>query len=138
MAINASVCGMKLEPTASGVSQLSAPGAPRKLGDRVAQRREIAALEPVGHDDDRGAAGVAAKARHGQKRLQRIADPRAAIPIAHQMGGGGQRLLAALEPQRARHPRQARAKSENLDAGRRLHQRMREPEIVLGARFHRA
>ena len=40
----------ELAPTASGVSQLSAPGAPRKLGDRVAQRAEIAALEPVGHD----------------------------------------------------------------------------------------
>ncbi len=115
-----------------------APSPLRELGDRVAQGREIATLQPVGQDDDRGAARVAAEARHGEKGLQRVTDAGAAVPIAHQMRGGCERLLAALEPQRARQARQPRAKGEDFDIRRRLYQRMREPEIVLRARFHRA
>ena len=114
-----------------------APGAPREPGDRVAQGQEIAALQPVGQDDDHGAPCIATEAWHSEKRLQRVADTGAAVPIAHQISCGCERLLAALEPQRARHPRQARAKGEDFDIRRGLDQCMRKAEIVLGARFHR-
>ena len=73
-----------------------APGAPRQSCDRVAQGGRVAALQPVGDDHDRGAARIAAEPRHGEERLQRIADAGAAVPVADEMRGGGQRLLAAL------------------------------------------
>ena len=64
-----------------------APGAPREFGDRVAQRREIAALQPVGQDDDRRRRGrsrrsvarperPAARRRCGCRRPNRSPDAR--------------------------------------------------------------
>ena len=113
------------------------PGAARQFCNRVAQGGGIAALQAVGDDDDRGAACVAAEPRHGQKRLQRVADAGAAVPVADEMGGGVQRLLATLDPQRAGHAREARAEGEDLDIARRLRKRMRKRHVLLGARFHR-
>src|SRR4051794_20362834 len=49
-----------------------------------------------------------------------------------------QRLLAALDPQRPRHPRQPGAEGEYFNVRRRLHQRMGETQIVLRTGLHRA
>ena len=93
-----------------------APGAPRKLGDGVAHRQRIAALETVGDDQHESATGIAGEARHGEKGLQSVADPRAAVPVAHQLRGGGERLFAALQMHRARHAGKAGAEGEDFDA----------------------
>ncbi len=50
----------------------------------------------------------------------------------------GERLLAALEPHRARHPREAGPEREHLDPLACLGQCVGEAQIVLGAGFHRA
>ncbi len=92
-----------------------APGAARQFCDRVAQGGGIAALQSVGDDDDGGAARVAAEPRHRQERLQRVADAGAAVPVADEMRGRIQRLLAALQPQRAGDSGEPRAEGEDLD-----------------------
>ena len=88
--------GLRLKAGTGGERRqpAQAPGAPRQFCDGIAQRRRIAALQPVGDDDDGGATRIAAEPGHGEERLQRIADPGAAVPIADQMGGGRERLLA--------------------------------------------
>jgi len=114
MAISASVCGTKPEPTAKRRQPAQAPGPPRQFRDRVAQVRQIAALQPVGQDDDRGAAGVAAERGTARKAAARRRCG-CRRPNRSPERGGRERLLAALEPQRARQARQARAKGEDFD-----------------------
>ena len=115
IAINASVCGLKFLPTASGVSQLRRQARRESLATASLIAERIAALEPVGHDQHGGAARIATEARNGEKRLQRVADAGAAVPVADQLRSGGQRLFAPLETQRPGHPRQPRAEGEDLD-----------------------
>ena len=68
---------------------------------------------------------------------QRVADARAPVPVADDLSRARERLLAALEPHRARDAGQAGAEGERLDPRGRLAQRVSETEIVLGAGLHR-
>ncbi len=114
------------------------PGAPRQARDGVGERERVAALETVGDDEHRGAARIAGEARHGEEGLQRVADAGAAVPVADNMRGARERLLAPFQMHRPRHPRQPRAEGEDLDARTRLRERMGEAEVLLRARLHRA
>ena len=85
-----------------------------------------------------GAARIGRKARHGEERLQRVADARAAVPIADDLRRARERLLAPLEPHR-RVTRVSRVPKVNVSTrGAAWRQRMSETEIVVGARLHRA
>src|SRR5204863_5974214 len=64
-------------------------------------------------------------------------DAGAAVPIADQMGGRRQRLLAALETQCAGDAGEPGSEGEYLDVRDGVHQRVRELRIVVGASLHR-
>ena len=89
--------GLRLESGAGGQWRQPAqpPGALRQICYGVLQSGRVAALEAVGEDDDGRAAGIAAEPRHGQERLQGVADAGAAVPVADQMRGGGKRPISA-------------------------------------------
>ena len=105
------------------------PGSSREFCNGVAQRGNVAALKTIGNDDDSRAARIAAKARHGEKCLQRIADPGPAIPVADQMRRRVQRLLAPLEPKRPGDAGKARAEGEHFGMADRLPQCMRSGAV---------
>ena len=109
--------GLRLKAGTGGERRqpAQAPGAPRQFGDRITQRRRIAALKTIGDNDDSGAARVAAESRYREERLQRIADAGAAVPVADQMRRRRQRLLAAFETQRAADAGEPCAEGEDLD-----------------------
>src|SRR4051812_59905 len=113
--------GLRLKAGTGGERRqpAQAPGAPRQFCDGVTQRRGITALEAIGENDDRGSAGVAAESGYREKSLQRIADAGATVPVADQMGGGRQRLLATLETQRTGDAGETGAEREDLDIGSR-------------------
>jgi hypothetical protein len=68
---------------------------------RIGHGGVIAALQAVGHHDAQRAACCAGKTGHGEKRLQRIAKARAAVPVGHQRRRQSERLIRAAAAQRA-------------------------------------
>ena len=106
------------------------------MPDRADHLRRIAALEPVGQHQHQRAAGIAGEARHCEEGGQRIADPRAAVPVGDEVRRDGKRLFAILQPQRTGQPRQPRAEREHLDAGCCVDQRMGKAQMRVGARLH--
>ena len=138
IATSASVRGRKSRSDGERGQPAQPPGAAREPRDRFRQRRRIAALEAVRDDERDRAARVRRETRHGEKRLERVADASAPVKVTDDLGRAGERLLAALEPHRARHPREAGAEREHLDPWARLRERMGETQVVFGAGLHRA
>ena len=87
-------------PTASGVSQLMRQARRESLATASASAVGSPRSRPSETMSDRGAARVAGEARHGEKGLQRVADARAAVQVADDLGRAAERLLAPLEPHR--------------------------------------
>ena len=112
---------------------------PRQALDGVDHRLRVAALQPVRKDDGDGAAHQRGMPRHRQEFLQRGADQRAAVEVedrcrtAAPAPSSASRCLSVLVTRDSRVPKQ---KVSTL--GRRRGDEMREAQIDLGLRLHRA
>ena len=111
-AISASVRGRKSRPAASGVSQLSRQARRESFATASASAVGSPRSRPSETMSDKRAARIGREARHGEKSLQRVADARAAVQVADDLRRAGERLLAPLEPHRARDAGQPGAEGE--------------------------
>ena len=97
-----------------------AVGEPREPRHLLGEEFRVADLQAVRADDDDGAAGEAAVAVAVEERLQRLADPRAAVPVEHLGRGAAQRLVRVGAGERARQRGSAACRSRTPpSAGRR-------------------
>src|SRR6266516_2132441 len=87
-----------------------------KAGHLARQQLGISDLEAVRADDDDGAAGEPGLAVVVEEALERVADPRAALPVGDRFGRAPHRLVRVGARERSRHVRQAGAEAERLPA----------------------
>ena len=89
------------------------------------QQLGVAALQAVGAQHDDGAAERRSLAPPVQQRLQRLADPGAALPVGHLLADLVQRAIGVLRAERPRHAREPRPEHEHLHPPSRRHRRVR-------------
>ena len=105
--------GRSRGPTASGVSQSTARRGARARG-RVVSAVGSPRSRPSETISESAPRAKAAKRGTARNALQRVADPRAAVPVADDSAAAAS-ACSRREAQRARDPRQPRAEREDLD-----------------------
>ncbi len=111
------------------------PPQPRHLRP---QQLRIPSLQPVRAQHHDRAPERRALAPPVQERLQRLADPRPALPVGHRPADLAERAVGVFRAERSRHAREPRTEAEHLHAPARRHRGVAELHQRPRVRRHRA